>query len=174
MTSLAPVILPLFVAVWIGPGGAAGAAGAAPVAAGTWQWPVVGPVIRAFDPPDTPFGSGHRGIDIAVPIGTPVVAPEAGTVSFAGAVGGALFVTLDHGGGLSSTYSWVSSISVRRGDAVARGSPIASSGQGHPGSAIPHLHLGVRLDGSYLDPLAFLGPVSVSGFVRLAPLGAGA
>jgi murein DD-endopeptidase MepM/ murein hydrolase activator NlpD len=35
-------------------------------AAGDWSWPVVGPVIRAFDPPDTPFGSGHRGIDIAV------------------------------------------------------------------------------------------------------------
>ncbi|HET7928822.1 MAG TPA: M23 family peptidase, partial [Actinomycetota bacterium] len=34
--------------------------------AGTWAWPVQGPVIRGFDPPDTPFGAGHRGIDIAV------------------------------------------------------------------------------------------------------------
>lgn len=139
-------------------------------AAGTWTWPVVGPVIRAFDPPETPFGSGHRGIDIAVPVGTVVVAPDAGIVTFAGPVGGELFVTLDHGEGLTSTYSWVSATLVRKGDAVARGAPIALSGRGHPGSSVPHLHLGVRLNGVYLDPLEFLGPASVSGFIRLAPL----
>ncbi|HZD19008.1 MAG TPA: M23 family metallopeptidase [Actinomycetota bacterium] len=130
----------------------------------------MGPVIRGFDPPETPFGSGHRGIDIAVAQGTPVLAPESGTVSFAGMVGGHLFVTLDHGGGLSSTYSWVSAALVREGDAIARGSPIALTGLGHPGSTVPHLHLGVRLDGEYQDPLAFLGAVSVSSFIRLAPL----
>jgi murein DD-endopeptidase MepM/ murein hydrolase activator NlpD len=85
-------------------------------------------------------------------------------------VGGHLFVTLDHGGGLSSTYSWVSAALVREGDAIARGSPIALTGLGHPGSTVPHLHLGVRLDGEYQDPLAFLGAVSVSSFIRLAPL----
>lgn len=138
--------------------------------AGAWVWPIEGPVIRAFDPPETPFGSGHRGIDIAAAVETVVVAAEAGTVSFAGPVGGELFVTIDHGGGLSSTYSWVSAILVRVGDQVARGSPIASSGAGHPRSAIPHLHFGVRLDGAYLDPLELLGQISVSAFVRLAPL----
>ncbi len=131
---------------------------------------MVGPVIRAFDPPETPFGAGHRGIDIAVPVGTVVVAPEAGVVTFAGRVGGELFVTLDHGEGLTSTYSWVSVTLVRTGDVVARGAPIAQSGTGHPGSSLPHLHLGVRLDGAYLDPLEFLGPASVSDFIRLAPL----
>jgi len=150
--------------------GATMAAPPALPAAGTWTWPVGGPVIRAFDPPETPFGSGHRGIDIAVPVGTVVVAPDAGVVTFAGPVGGELFVTLDHGEGLTSTCSWVSVTLVRRGDAVARGAPIALSGRGHPGSSVPHLHLGVRLDGVYLDPLEFLGPASVSGFIRLAPL----
>ena len=137
---------------------------------GSWTWPVLGPVIRAFEPPETPFGSGHRGIDIAVPIGTVVVAPDAGAVTFAGRVGGELLVTLDHGGGLTSTYSWLSVALVRRGDVVARGAPIAQSGRGHPGSSVPHLHFGVRLDGAYLDPLEFLGPASVSSFIRLAPL----
>src|SRR4051812_47993903 len=66
------------------PGGAVGPA--------NWRWPVVGPVIHPFDPPDTPFGAGHRGIDIAVPVGSVIVAPEAATVSFAGKVGGELFV----------------------------------------------------------------------------------
>lgn len=136
---------------------------------GTWAWPVTGPVIRGFDPPTSPFGAGHRGIDIAVPFGTTILAPEAGTVSFAGRVGGELFVTLDHGGGLSSTYSWLSSVAVRKNDVVARGQPIGATGAGHPGSAVPHLHLGVRLDGQYQDPLAYLAPLGVQDFIRLVP-----
>lgn len=143
---------------------------ASPVADGSWFWPVRGPVIHAFEPPETPFGSGHRGIDVAAPIGAVVVAPEAGAVAFSGKVGGQLFVTLDHGGGLTSTYSWLSETLVRKGDVVPRGAPIARTGQGHPGASVPHLHFGVRLDGTYLDPMEFLEPPSVSGFIRLAPL----
>jgi murein DD-endopeptidase MepM/ murein hydrolase activator NlpD len=164
-------ILRAFLPLMIGAGmAAAPAAPAAPP--GAWGWPVLGPVVREFDPPETPFGAGHRGIDIATPVGTTVLAPESGVVAFAGRVGGELFVTLDHGGGLTSTYSWLASTLVRVGDAVARGAPIAQSGRGHPGSVVPHLHFGVRRDDVYLDPLAFLGPLSVSGFIRLAPLSA--
>ncbi len=137
---------------------------------GPWSWPVVGPVIRDFDPPETPYGPGHRGVDIAVAVGTPVRAPAAGEVVFAGTVGGERYVTLDHGGGLRSTYSWLSAISVRAGDVVAAGAPVGLSGWGHPGSAIPHLHLGVRLDGVYVDPLRYLGPAPVPEVVHLAPI----
>jgi murein DD-endopeptidase MepM/ murein hydrolase activator NlpD len=137
--------------------------------AGGWTWPVVGPVIQTFDPPDTPYGSGHRGIDIAAPVGTTVVAPADGTVTFAGPVGGYLFLTIDHGGGLSSTYSWLSAKLVRKGDRVLQGQPVALTGWGHPGAPIPHLHLGVKLDGAYVDPLSYLGPISLATFVRLAP-----
>jgi murein DD-endopeptidase MepM/ murein hydrolase activator NlpD len=135
-----------------------------------WAWPVVGPVIRGFQPPSTPYGSGHRGIDIAAPIGTPVVAPAPSVVKFAGAIAGNLFVTLDHGGGVASTYSWVSSILVRKGDAVQRGAVIALSGTGHPGETPPHLHFGVKLNDSYIDPLSMLAPLSVVGLIRLAPI----
>ncbi len=145
---------------------------APPPVPGSWMWPVRGPVISAFDPPDSPFGAGHRGIDIAVPVGTSILAPEAGSVAFAGRVGGHLFVTIDHGGELHSTYSWLSTTSVRRGDSVARGQVIGTTGLGHPGSAIPHLHLGVRLAGTYVDPLAYLGPPSAVDLIRLAPLAA--
>jgi murein DD-endopeptidase MepM/ murein hydrolase activator NlpD len=165
-------LLPLLMAAASAAGPSFGREAAVP-GAGTWTWPVVGPVIGVFEPPETPFGSGHRGIDIAAPFGTIVVAPETGVVAFAGPVGGELFVTLDHGGGLTSTYSWLSEVQVRRGDVIARGAPIARSGRGHAGSTTPHLHLGVRQDGSYLDPMGFLGPLSVSDFIRLAPLDPG-
>jgi murein DD-endopeptidase MepM/ murein hydrolase activator NlpD len=127
-------------------------------------------VLRGYDPPETPYGAGHRGIDIAVPVGSTVRAPDAAVVAFAGKVGGQLFVTLDHGGEVTSTYSWLASALVHEGEVVARGQAIATSGQGHPGSLVPHLHLGVRLGGVYVDPLLCLGPMGVEDLIRLAPL----
>lgn len=139
-------------------------------AAGDWAWPVVGPVIRGFDPPDSPYGAGHRGIDIAATVGTPVLAAQAGTVAFAGSVGGRLYITIDHGGGWTSTFSWVDALFVRKGALVSRGQLIALSGWGHLDAPVPHLHFGVRLDGEYVDPLLVLAPPDVSGMIRLAPL----
>jgi murein DD-endopeptidase MepM/ murein hydrolase activator NlpD len=141
-------------------------------AAGDWLWPVVGPVIRGFDPPASPFGSGHRGIDIAVAVGSPVVAPAPGKVTFAGPVGGRLFLTIDHGGGLESTYSWLDALTARRGDTVSRGQVIGRSGTGHRGAPVPHLHFGVRSLDVYVNPLDYLGPIEVWRFIRLAPLAA--
>lgn len=146
-------------------------AGAAPAAAaGTWTWPVAGPVIRGFDPPASPYGSGHRGIDIAAPAGSVAVAPADGRVSFAGPVGGRLFLTIDHGGGLESTFSWVSALQVRRGDLVVQGQPVARTGGGHVGDLVANLHFGVKLDDAYVDPLDYLGPIDISALIRLAPL----
>ena len=139
-------------------------------AAGDWTWPVMGSVTRGFDPPDSPFGSGHRGIDIAAAVGTPVRAAAGGTVTFAGPVGGRLFVTVDHGAGLESTYSFLSSLAVRRGDGVSQGQVIARSGTGHAGDVVPALHFGVKLADAYVDPLEYLGPLEVWRFIRLAPL----
>ena len=140
------------------------------LASGTWTWPVSGPVVRAFDPPGSPYGSGHRGIDIAAPAGTDVRAPAAGVVSFAGSVGGRLFVTIDHGGGLLSTCSFLSGILVRRGDVVVQGQRIALSGSGHAGDTSPDVHLGVRLAGQYVDPLDYLAALSIVDLIRLAPI----
>ncbi len=168
------LVLPLLMLVLTGSGSPSSVSAAAPFAPalplGSWSWPVVGPVIRGFDPPDSPYGAGHRGIDIAVAPGTPIVAPESGTVTFSGRVGGWLFITIDHGAGLSSTYSWIASSVVRKGDVVTRGQPIGTTGSGHPGSLIPHLHLGVKLDGAYVDPLEFLGPLGVQDLIRLVPI----
>lgn len=136
----------------------------------SWEWPIRGPLLRTFDPPEDPYGAGHRGIDIAARFGATIVAPADGVVTFAGKVGGRLFITLDHGSGLTSTCSWVSGSFVRKGDVVLRGVPIASSGTGHDGVLPAHLHFGVRLDGAYIDPLDLLGPPPVAELIHLAPV----
>lgn len=146
------------------------AAEVAPPAPGSYAWPVLGPVLRPFEPPATPFGAGHRGIDIGAPVGTPVRAAQAGVVAFAGAVAGSLFVSIDHPDGVRTTYSWVSAVLVVPGQAVARGQVVARTGQGHPGSTAPHLHFGARVGDVYLDPMLLLGPRSLVGLVHLAPL----
>jgi len=139
-------------------------------ASGDWSWPVVGPVIRGYDPPESPYGSGHRGIDIAAPVGTPVVAAAGGVVSFAGPVSGRLFVTVDSESGVMASYSYLSSMRVRKGDAVAQGAVLGGSGTGHAGVTPAHLHFGVRVNGEYADPMSFLTAPSVVSLVRLAPL----
>lgn len=131
---------------------------------------MTGPVVRGYDPPDSPYGSGHRGIDIAAEIGSVVLAPDAGVVTFAGKVGGRLFLTIDHGGGVTSTCSWLTSVLVRRNDRVTRNQPVATTGWGHADLTVSHLHFGVRLDGAYVDPLTYLGAPAVSTMIRLAPL----
>jgi murein DD-endopeptidase MepM/ murein hydrolase activator NlpD len=150
-------------------------AGATPVtAAGMWTWPVTGPILRAFDPPANPYGSGHRGIDIGTAVGTAIAAPAAGVVSFAGKVGGQLFLTIAHGGALQSTASWLTDVLVRKGDAVVEGQVVAHTGWGHAADPSPHLHFSVRLAGVYVDPLDYLAPIDVSALIRLAPVGAAA
>jgi len=154
---------------------ALGAVGSAiqPVhAAVPWAWPVAGPIIRGFEPPDGPYGAGHRGIDIAADLSTVIVAADDGVVTFAGKVGGRLFVTIDHGGGLTSTCSFLNGAMVRKGDHVARGQPVALTGWGHADEPVPHLHFGVRRNGAYVDPLEYLSWPSVSELIRLAPLDA--
>jgi murein DD-endopeptidase MepM/ murein hydrolase activator NlpD len=145
------------------------ASGAGP-AFGTYSWPVDGPVLRPFEPPEGPFGAGHRGIDIGAPVGTPVTAPADGVVAFAGKVAGALFVSVDHADGVRTTYSWLSFVDVRTGDAVIRGQVLARTSLGHPGVDPSHLHFGARYAGAYLDPMLLLERGGVEGLIRLAPL----
>ena len=133
-------------------GAALGWPGATASAASPWSWPVSGAIVRGFDPPDDPYGAGHRGIDIAAPVGTTVVAP-------------------DDGGGVTSTCSWLTSVLVRKGDRVLRGQPVATTGWGHADLTVPHLHFGVRLNGAYVAPLSYLASPSVVDLIRLAPLG---
>ena len=138
--------------------------------AGKFHWPVEGPVLRLYQAPPSPYEAGHRGIDIAAPFGTVIVASAKGTVSFAGWVAGSLFVTIQHADGVRTSYSWLSGIDVVVGQAVAAQQPIGWTGHGHPEVSTPHLHFSVRVGDDYVDPLLMLRPGSVVGLIRLAPL----
>ena len=122
--------------------------------------PVDAPVADPFRPPEDPYGPGNRGIEYDTEPGDVVRAAAAGTVVFSGAVAGSLYVTLDHGGGVVSTYSYLQRISVRAGAGVAGGQVVAIAGE--------RLHFSVRVDGSYADPARFVGVRRVR--VRLVPL----
>jgi murein DD-endopeptidase MepM/ murein hydrolase activator NlpD len=114
--------------------------------------PVDGDVIRLFAPPATRFGAGHRGVDLTAPAGTPVHAAMAGTVAFSGRVAGRGWVTVDHGGGLDTTYGWLDPREVSAGAQVRGGQRI-----GWIAAEASHLDWGARLHGTYVDPLGLLG-----------------
>jgi murein DD-endopeptidase MepM/ murein hydrolase activator NlpD len=137
---------------------------------GTYAWPVSGPVIRPFEQPSSPYGSGHRGIDIGAPFGTSIGAAQEGIVAFAGWVAGAMFISIDHQDGVRTTYSFLSAILVRKGQRVSRGQAIGATGHGHPEIATPHLHFGARIGTTYIDPMLLLEPGRVAGLIHLAPL----
>jgi murein DD-endopeptidase MepM/ murein hydrolase activator NlpD len=117
---------------------------------GLWM-PVAGAVVRGFDARAGPYGPGHRGIDIAAPTGELVRAPAAGRVVFAGPVAGITWVSIRVAPGVLVTLGPVLDPAVRPGPVRAR-SPMGRVGPGHGAS----LHLGVRVDGVYVDPLPYL------------------
>lgn len=129
--------------------------------------PVEGKVLRAFNPPVTPFGPGHLGVDFAVPDGAAVRAGNDGTVTFAGQVGGQLHVVVAHSNQLRTSYSFVKEIRVQVGDRVRRGEVIATAGSTDPehrGS----IHWGARMGDRYIDPMPLLEPTDLTELVRLA------
>src|SRR6187397_194050 len=124
-----------------------------------WAWPVDGPVLRPFVLGDDPYAGGqHRGIDIGAPAATPVRAPAAGSVSFAGTVPtGGKTITIRTADGYAVTLQHLGSYSVSTGGDVAEGAAIASVGE----AADPFVYLGVRRAGEedgYVDPLGLLPP----------------
>jgi len=145
----------------------AGSVAAAPVDG--WIWPVRGDVLTGYRNGEDPYASGqHRGVDIAAPIGTPVVAATAGTVRHAGTAGlsGVTVSIRTAQGSLDTSYLHLASAAVKEGDRVLAGQRIGAVGTTGKRSAEPaHLHFGVREAGSrhaYRDPLAFLPPLGAS------------
>ena len=113
--------------------------------------PVAGPVLRSF----APIGSyaGHWGVDLGASPGSPVGSAGTGVVSFAGTVVDLLTVTVDHGGGLRTSYSYLGSVAVGVGAPVSPHTVIGTSGVDN---GIEAVHFSVRVGADYLDPEPWL------------------
>lgn len=138
-----------------GPAPAAGQAQGPPRAsAGGFIWPTRGSVTSEFGPR---WGSFHKGIDIAAPEGTPIVAAKAGTVVLAGSSGGyGLLVVIDHGGGMATAYAHQSRLAASNGQGVSQGQTIGYVGNTGQSTG-NHLHFEVRVNGSAQNPRGYLG-----------------
>jgi murein DD-endopeptidase MepM/ murein hydrolase activator NlpD len=161
------VTLSLLAVVWLLAPVQALAEPAAPAASVLWAAPLPGAdVTRGFDVLPHRYAAGHRGVDLPGAPGALVLAAGDGVVVFAGRVAGRPVVSVDHPGGLRTTYEPVDP-SVGAGQALARGSPLGTLRAGHAGCPVAAcLHWGLRRGEDYLDPLALLAVPRV----RLLPL----
>ena len=125
----------------------------------TYQPPADAPVIDPFRAPSSKFGQGNRGIDYATGRGAPVAAAADGQVVYAGNVGGSRHVVILHDDGIRTSYSFLDSIAVRRGQHVRAGDVVGLSAE--------TFHFGARAGDAYLDPLRLLGGGEPE--VRLVP-----
>ena len=152
------------------PAAAGGAARSVDVPRQRWRWPLAPEpaVARRFERPASPWGPGHRGVDLSATSGQPVLAVAAGRVVHVGVIAGRGTISVLHAGGVRTTYEPVAP-QVRRGQVVRPGQVIGlvdGSAASHCGAC---LHLGALRGRVYLDPLALLRP----GHVVLLPLGTG-
>ncbi len=123
------------------------------------SWPLLGPISSEYGLRSDPFTGKekfHHGLDIAAREGTPVRAPLAGKVVFAGKKGGyGLTTVVDHGNGLTSLYAHQKSIKLKEGDTVRRGDILGKCGSSGRSTG-PHLHFEIRQDGKSVDPMTML------------------
>ncbi len=122
-------------------------------------WPVHGVLRSSFGGRNDPFsgeGAFHTGIDLAVPVGTPVRVTADGVIATAGWSGDyGRLVVVDHGNGLQTYYAHLSQALVVPGQEVRRGEVIALSG-GSGRATGPHIHYEVRLGGTPVNPYKYL------------------
>ncbi|MDG6079332.1 M23 family metallopeptidase [Erythrobacter litoralis] len=99
---------------------------------------------------------GHKGIDLAAPIGTPIYATADGTVSRAGPFSSyGNYVAIEHGGSIQTRYAHMSRIAVATGATVKKGDIIGYVGSTGRSTG-PHLHYEVRVDGEAVNPVPYM------------------
>ncbi|MBR3771123.1 MAG: peptidoglycan DD-metalloendopeptidase family protein [Clostridium sp.] len=144
-----------------GNGGSTDSFGSIVATGNKFRWPlnISGTITSTFGyrtSPTAGASSNHKGIDIAVPQGTSVVAAANGTVttaSYQSAAGN--YIMLSHGNGTYTVYMHLSSIKVSVGQTVSQGQVIGLSGNTGVSTG-PHLHFGVNVNGSYVNPLNYV------------------
>lgn len=128
--------------------------------------PVPGDVVADYAP--TGRYSGHWGVDFDAPTGTIVRAASSGTVAFSGTVAGNRTITIDHGGGLKTSYSYLAERWLGAGHRVEPGQALGTVGLAH---GLGGLHFSVRIAGAYVNPTPLLScrPLALSKGLRLVP-----
>jgi murein DD-endopeptidase MepM/ murein hydrolase activator NlpD len=129
------------------------------LAAAPTLWPVQGRITGSFGERIDPFsgeGAFHRGVDISSEIGTRIIAPADGVVTFSDLMNGyGRAVMVDHGNGISTLYGHLSGFAVSSGQLIHRGDTIGyvgSSGR----STGPHLHYEVRIFNTPVNPYKYM------------------
>jgi murein DD-endopeptidase MepM/ murein hydrolase activator NlpD len=118
-------------------------------------------------------GAMHDGIDIAAPIGTPILAADNGVVIFAGRLRGyGNVVIIQHSANYATVYGHNERILTREGEAVRRGEEIALMGMTGRATG-PNLHFEVRYGNRPQNPLAYLPPPAASAGISFARNGPG-
>lgn len=127
-------------------------------------WPVRGRISGVFGSQrvyqGTP-GSFHNGVDVAVPTGTPLLAPADGVVILAASEPFTLegyLLMIDHGQGLSSVFLHNSRLDVRTGDVVRQGQVMGATGATGRVTG-PHMHWAMRWNGQKIDAQRLAGPM---------------
>ena len=141
------------------------------ISTGSMSSPVKGEKPYCGNYPSYP---GHTGIDMSVPVGTPIYATDGGTVSVSKdltgcdgrcCVGGyysyGRYIEIKHSNGLSTLYAHLSSRDVKEGDKVSKGQLIGKSGangntRSGNGCNGPHLHFEVKQNGSPINPCTYM------------------
>ena len=126
-----------------------------------WPCPSSSRITSGFGGRESPTegaSSNHQGIDIGAPTGSNIVAAADGTVTISTySYSAGNYIMINHGGGVSTVYMHCSQLLVSAGDTVKQGQVIAKVGStGY--STGPHLHFGVRLNGSYVNPAKYVSP----------------
>ncbi|MDR7061356.1 MULTISPECIES: M23 family metallopeptidase [unclassified Sphingopyxis] len=130
----------------------------------TFRWPVTGRLSGFFGSQRVyqgKPGSYHSGTDVAVPAGTPFVAPADGVVVLAASAPFTLegnLLIVDHGMGLSSAFLHCQRLDVRVGDRVVQGQRLGTVGRTGRATG-PHMHWGLKWRGARLDPGKLAGPI---------------
>jgi murein DD-endopeptidase MepM/ murein hydrolase activator NlpD len=126
-------------------------------------WPAIGPISGVYGSQRILNGeprAPHWGVDIAAPVGSPVLSPADGVVTLAEPdlylTGGTLII--DHGLSLSSTFLHLSALEVKVGDRVRRGAEVGRVGATGRATG-PHLHWGMNWRAARLDPALLVPPM---------------
>lgn len=113
--------------------------------------PVEAPIADRFRAPNSEYGPGNRGLEYRTVPGQTVRASADGVVAFSGTIGSEQYVSIQHDPELRTTYSYLASRAVFRGQRVSQGDKVGTTGS--------RFHFGAKRNGVYIDPESLFGEV---------------